>query len=239
MTKNPKSILTIDHLEVSYHKGGMVRPVIKDVSLQLYQGETVALTGPSGCGKSLTAQAIVGLLETEFKVTNGQILYKGENVITYEEKKWQKLRREDIALLIQHSLNGLNPIRTIKKQMVETLTLKKRWIKKEIEPYLYSLLHQVGFISPKQILSSYPFELSGGMNQRVLLAMMLSLRPKIVIADEPTTALDAINRDKVLSLLKRLQHDFELTILLISHDHQSVKKIADRVVHMQRGGMMT
>jgi ABC-type dipeptide/oligopeptide/nickel transport system ATPase component len=122
--------------------------------------------------------------------------------------------------------------------MIETIKQKKKWLKKDIESYLHSLLSQVGFTDPKHILSSYPFELSGGMRQRVLLAMMLSLRPKILIADEPTTALDVINRDKVLSLLKELQHDFELTILLISHD-QSINRFADRVVQMRQGAVVT
>jgi peptide/nickel transport system ATP-binding protein len=237
MTTNIKSLLNIEHLEISYFETGKLKPVVHDVSFQLQPGEIVALTGPSGCGKSLTAHAVVGLLETGFKVTSGHVFYNGENIINYDEKGWQKLRRDDIALLIQHSLNGLDPIRTVKKQMIETLKQKNKWSKKESESYLCSLLNQVGFTDPKHILSSYPFELSGGMRQRVLLAMMLSLKPKIFIADEPTTALDVINREKVLSLLKKLQHEFELTILLISHDNQSVNRIADRVVQMSRGGI--
>jgi ABC-type dipeptide/oligopeptide/nickel transport system ATPase component len=232
-----KPLLNIKQLEISYYEASKLTPVIHDVSFQLYPGETVALTGPSGCGKSLTSQAIVGLLETRFKITSGHILYKEENILYYDDSDWQKLRREEIALLIQDSLNGLNPIRTVKKQMIETIKQKKKWLKKDIESYLLSLLSQVGFIDPKHILSSYPFELSGGMRQRVLLAMMLSLRPKILIADEPTTALDVINRDKVLSLLKKLQHDFELTILLISHD-QSINRFADRVVQMHQGAIV-
>ncbi|WP_332690495.1 ABC transporter ATP-binding protein [Halalkalibacter lacteus] len=234
MSTNIKPLLNIEQLEISYYEATKLRPVIHDVSFQLYSAETVALTGPSGCGKSVTSQAIVGLLETGFEITSGHILYKEENILYYEDSDWQKLRREEIALLIQDSLNGLNPIRTVKKQMIETIKQKKKWLKKDIELYLHSLLSQVGFTDPKHILSSYPFELSGGMRQRVLLAMMLSLRPKILIADEPTTALDVINRDKVLSLLKKLQHDFELTILLISHD-QSINRFADRVVQMRQG----
>ncbi|QGQ48700.1 ABC transporter ATP-binding protein [Metabacillus sediminilitoris] len=234
-----KSLLSVEHLEISYQDKEKLKPIVQDVTFQLYPGEMVALTGTSGCGKSLTAHAVVGLLETGYKVTNGQIYYKNQNIIDYDEKDWQSLRREEVALLIQHSLNGLNPIRTVKKQMVETLNQKKKWSRKDVNTYLHSLLHQVGFTDPEHILSSYPFELSGGMRQRILLAMMISIRPKILIADEPTTALDIINREKVLTLLKKLQHDFELTILLISHDYESIKKFADRVIQMDQGGIIT
>lgn len=238
MTAAWKALLSIEQVVVSYRDSFEIKPLVRDVSFQLYPGEIVALTGPSGCGKSLTAHAIVGLLAAGVQVTQGQIYYKGENVVHNDEKRWQKLRREEIALLIQQSLNGLNPIRTVKKQMVETLKQTSICKKKEMEPYLCSLLSKVGFTDPKHILSSYPFELSGGMSQRVLLAMMLSLRPKLLIADEPTTALDALNRDKVLQLFKQLKNDFDLTILLITHDQQSVDRIADRVIQMSPEGML-
>ncbi len=239
MTTFTNFLLHIEQLEISCQHDGKWKPVVQGVSFQVYQGEMVALTGPSGCGKSLTAHAIVGLLEAGWKVTNGEIFYQDKNILNYNIRDWQQLRREEIALLIQHSLNGLNPIKTVKKQMVETLLQRKQGInKKELDMHLYSLLQQVGFTNPESVLSSYPFQLSGGMRQRVLLAMMISLRPKIFIADEPTTALDVINREKVLTLLKKLQNDFGLTVLLISHDQHSVKRFADRVIEMNRGGMI-
>ncbi|MEX3711743.1 ABC transporter ATP-binding protein [Cytobacillus horneckiae] len=229
-------ILSVEQLEISSHVMEKPSPIVKDVTFQLYSGEMLALTGPSGCGKSLTAQAVVGLLERECKVTYGNIYYKSENILDYDVKSWQMLRRSDIALLIQHSLNGLNPFRTVKKQMVETMNQNKKWPRKEGNIYLHSILHQVGFSDPDDILSAYPFELSGGMRQRVLLAMMISLKPKILIADEPTTALDVINREKVLTLLKELQYKFEMAILLISHDYENINKYADRVIKMDQGG---
>ncbi|KKB37802.1 ATP-binding cassette domain-containing protein [Bacillus thermotolerans] len=233
-----KPLLSMEHVEISLERDGKLRPIVHDVTFQLYPGEIVTLTGASGCGKSLTAHAIVGLLEHGCRVTNGHIFYRKENVLNYDEKGWQTLRREEIALLIQHSLNGLDPIRTVKKQMIETLNQKKKLPRKEVKDILYSLLHEVGFDDPGHILSSYPFELSGGMRQRVLLAMMISLNPKLLIADEPTTALDALNREKVLTLLKKLQRDFGLTVLLISHDHESVNKCADRIIQMDQGGIV-
>lgn len=239
MTTFSDFLLRIEQLEISCQHDGEWKPVVHDVSFQVCPGELVALTGPSGCGKSLTAHAIVGLLEAGWKVTNGQIFYQDKTILHYNIHDWQKLRREEIALLIQHSLNGLNPIRTVKKQMVETILQRKKGItKKELNMYLCSLLQQVGFTDPESVLSSYPFQLSGGMRQRVLLAMMISLQPKILIADEPTTALDVINRERVLSLLKKLQHDFGLAVLLISHDQHSIKKFADRVIQMDRGGII-
>ena len=239
MTTFANSLLRIEQLEISCQHDGKWRPIVQDVSFQVCPGEIVALTGPSGCGKSLTAHAIVGLLEAGSRVTNGQVFYQDRDILTYNIHDWQQLRREEIALLIQHSLNGLNPIRTVRKQMVETVLQRKQSTsKKELDMYLCSLLQQVGFTDPESILASYPFQLSGGMRQRVLLAMMVSLQPKILIADEPTTALDVLNRERVLSLLKKLQHDFGLAVLLISHDQQSVKRLADRVIQMDRGAII-
>jgi peptide/nickel transport system ATP-binding protein len=255
------------------------QPLLRDVSFSVYSGEIVALTGPSGCGKSLTAHAIAGMLEPGIAVTQGHIYYNGEDIVPFHERRWQRLRREDIALLIQQSLSGLNPIRTVRTQLTDTLRLHGRhqmphelkeqghadaapsfaawqqaalqgalpWMRRMIsraaemaggratqsqEAYLHALLSKVGFADPEHILSSYPFELSGGMCQRVLLAAMLSSGPRLFIADEPTTALDVINRDKVLALLQQLREDFDLTILLISHDRQGMGRVADRVLEM-------
>jgi peptide/nickel transport system ATP-binding protein len=228
-----RPLLRVKDLEISYYQ----KPIVQNISFELFAGEMVAITGPSGCGKSVTAHAMVGMLGDQWKVTKGQMVYNDQIINFLDEKEWQRFRRKEISLLIQESLNGLNPIRTVKKQMVETLRLRQKWKSKELEEYLHSLLYQVGFSHPNLILSSYPFELSGGMRQRILLAMMVSMQPKILIADEPTTALDAINREKVLTLLKRLQKDYQLTILLISHDQQSINKYANRIIQMNAGGV--
>ncbi|MFK4343165.1 MULTISPECIES: ATP-binding cassette domain-containing protein [unclassified Paenibacillus] len=257
------------------------QPLLRDVSFSVYPGEIVALTGPSGCGKSLTAHAISGMLEPGIGVTQGHMYYNGEDIVPFDERRWQRLRREDIALLIQQSLSGLNPIRTVRAQLTDTLRLHgRRWMPPDQrglgnlprpvqhqappqgvlprmwqmlrriaqlaggcatqaqEDYLCSLLSKVGFADPEHILSSYPFELSGGMCQRVLLAAMLSSGPRLFIADEPTTALDVINRDKVLALFQQLREDLDLTILLISHDRQGVSRVADRVLEMGPEGRM-
>lgn len=238
MMTNGNPIFSMEHVEISYQESGQQKVIVQDISLELFSGEMVALIGPSGCGKSITAHAMVGLLDNGFRVTNGEILYKEATITDYDEKQLQRFRRDEIALLIQHSLNGLDPIRTVKKQMVETAKQKKKWNKNEIEVMLHTLLKKVGFLDPKPILAAYPFELSGGMRQRVLLAMMLSLQPKILIADEPTTSLDVINRNKVLALLKELQQELGLTIFLITHDEKSIRKYADRVIYMDQGGIV-
>ncbi|AET58072.1 ABC transporter ATPase [Paenibacillus terrae HPL-003] len=255
------------------------QPLLRDVSFSVYPGEIVALTGPSGCGKSLTAHAISGMLEPGIGVTQGHMYYNGEDIVPFDERRWQRLRRKDIALLIQQSLSGLNPIRTVRAQLTDTLRLHGRrwmppeqkeqgnlprpvpqqaapqgvlprmrqmlsgiaqmtggWATQAQEDYLCSLLSKVGFADPEHILSSYPFELSGGMCQRVLLATILSSGPRLFIADEPTTALDVINREKVLALFQQLREDFDLTILLISHDRQGVSRVADRVLEMSPEG---
>ncbi|WP_100407087.1 ATP-binding cassette domain-containing protein [Bacillus solitudinis] len=235
MTEQKDIILRVDQIGIAHQHTQLVN----DVSFQVNRGEIVALTGPSGCGKSLTAQAIVGLLDPGMRVTNGTIYYKECNVLKNSREMWQQLRREEVSLLIQDSINGLNPIQTIRKQMIETLKLKKKLKKGEVNTYFNALLSEVGFEDPEQILSSYSFELSGGMRQRVLIAMMLSLEPKLLIADEPTTALDFINREKVLSLLQKLQRAYELSIVLISHDQRRIKKFADRVFLMSQGGTVS
>lgn len=234
---NDAPLLCVQNIEISRQQAGKWCPIVQNVSLELHTGEMAALVGPSGCGKSMTAHALVGLLETGLRLTGGQIFYGGDDISRYDERRMQQLRREEIALLIQHSLSGLDPIRTVRKQMVETLKLQAKRSRKEMESYLYMLLERIGFADPELILDAYPFELSGGMRQRVLLAMMLSTEPTLFIADEPTTALDALNRDRVLALLKQLQADFGLTVLLISHDEQSVRKFADRVITMQPSGI--
>ncbi|WP_068497929.1 ATP-binding cassette domain-containing protein [Paenibacillus kribbensis] len=288
-----KPLLHVEHLEICRTGAGTAigtinhQPLLRDVSFSVYPGEIVALTGPSGCGKSLTAHAIAGMLEPGISVTQGHIYYNGEDIVPFHERRWQRLRREDIALLIQQSLSGLNPIRTVRTQLTDTLRLHGRrqllqeqkepghadahtapsfaaprqaalqgalpWMRRMIsratelaggratqphEAYLHALLSKVGFADPEHILSSYPFELSGGMCQRVLLAAMLSSGPRLFIADEPTTALDVINRDKVLALLQQLRKDFDLTILLISHDRQGMDRVADRVLEMRSEGRM-
>ncbi|MDN4493035.1 ABC transporter ATP-binding protein [Ureibacillus aquaedulcis] len=236
MERSP--LLKVEHIEVTYKQRQQRKVIIQDVSFELYPGEMVALTGKSGAGKSIVSHALVGLLDKGLSVTKGQILFEGKDIVTFDEKQFEHLRREHMALMIQHSLNGLAPARLVKKQMLETIRQRRPCSKKELEQLLLNLLNDVGFKEPEQILESYPFELSGGMRQRVLLAMMLSLQPKILIADEPTTALDLVNRERILGLLKQFQHRLGLTVLLISHDENSIKKYADRVIHMDEGGVL-
>lgn len=233
-----EALLKVEHVEITYKKGQQQEMILQDVSFTLYPGEMVALTGKSGAGKSVISHALVGLLDKGLSISKGKILFEGENIVQFSEKQFEQLRRNHIGIMIQHSLNGLDPIRLVKKQMLETIRHRKLGETKEVEHFLLDLLNQVGFEEPAQIFSSYPFELSGGMRQRVLLAMMLSLQPKILIADEPTTALDVVNREKVLQLLKQLQRTLGLTVLLISHDENSVEKYADRIVHMNEGGVL-
>lgn len=233
-----EALLKVEHVEITYKKGQQQEIILQDVSFTLYRGEMVALTGKSGAGKSVISHALVGLLDKGLSVSKGKILFEGKNIVQFSEKQFEQLRRNHIGIMIQHSLNGLDPIRLVKKQMLETIRHRKLGATKEVEHFLLDLLSQVGFEEPAQIFSSYPFELSGGMRQRVLLAMMLSLQPKILIADEPTTALDVVNREKVLQLLKQLQRTLGLTVLLISHDENSVEKYADRIVHMNEGGVL-
>ncbi|WP_078433743.1 ABC transporter ATP-binding protein [Metabacillus halosaccharovorans] len=232
-------LLKVENIEVTYKHRQQQKVIIQDVSFMLYPGEIVAMTGKSGAGKSIVSNALVGLLDKGLSVTKGQIMFEGKNIVEFSEQQFENLRKDSIAMMIQHSLDGLDPIRLVKKQMLETIRQRKLGTNQEVEQQLHHLLTQVGFSEPELILRSYPFELSGGMRQRVLLAMIVSLKPKILIADEPTTALDIVNREKVLRLLKQLQRNLGLTVLLISHDENSIKKYADRVIHMNEGGVLS
>jgi peptide/nickel transport system ATP-binding protein len=231
------ALLQVENLEISTIIKEKKVPLIKGASFHIHKGEIVALVGESGCGKSLTAHALVGLLEKNCQVTGGAIYYKSKRLDERDKKDFQRIRGHEVGLLIQESLNGLNPLHTVKKHIKRTLK-KHRDLPKD-KKHIYELLQSVGFKDPGYILSSYPFELSGGMRQRVLLSMMLSLKPSLLIADEPTTALDTINKEKVMQLLKKLQKQYGLTVLLISHDQESVARIADRVIRMKKGGKIS
>ena len=233
-TPASKPLLSIEQLSVSFTQGQQLSPAVKQVSLQLQPGETLALVGESGSGKSVTANAILRLLPASAQMM-GKILYQGEDLLSLPETAMQQIRGQQIAMIFQEPMSSLNPLQRIGKQISEMILQHQRLTKAEASAKALELLRLVEIPQPEQRIKAYPHELSGGQRQRVMIAMALANEPKLLIADEPTTALDVTVQKTILELLQRLQHKMGMAILLISHDLNLVRRVADRVCVMQQG----
>jgi peptide/nickel transport system ATP-binding protein len=216
---------------------GRIRPV-NEVSLRLGSGQTLAVVGESGSGKSMLAFSIMKLLPASGRIESGRILWKGTNLLDLSSEDLRRVRGKEIALVFQESGAALNPVRTIGSQLAEPLRTHLHLSKKEALDRALELLEEVRIPEPAERLRAYPHQLSGGMKQRVLIAMAISCDPELVIADEPTTALDASLQARILELLARLKDDRGLSLLLITHDLGLVKDNADRVAVMYAGRLV-
>ncbi len=236
-------ILAVDSLSVSFkrtEKGvEQVTDVVQDVGFDLHAGETLALVGESGSGKSLTALSILQLLPYPHAFhRTGSIVYKGTEMVGAEQATLERIRGNDISMIFQEPMTALNPLHLIEKQIGESLSLHQNMQGQEAHLEILSLLDKVGIDDPKTRTRSYPHQLSGGQRQRVMIAMALANRPDILLADEPTTALDVTVQSRILSLLKALQTSENLGILLITHDLNMVRKFADRIMVMHNGRLV-
>ncbi|MGI6358761.1 MAG: ABC transporter ATP-binding protein [Bacillota bacterium] len=212
---------------------------VDGISFELNRGETVAVVGESGCGKSMTALSIMGLLPQPLgRVLAGEILFQGRDLCQLSKREMQTLRGRDLAMIFQEPMTSLNPVLSIGEQLQEGLMLHRRMGKNEAREYSTELLRQVGIPSAADRLTSYPHQLSGGMRQRVMIAMAMSCQPSLLIADEPTTALDVTIQAQILRLLKDLQEQRATSILLITHDLGVVAGMADRVLVMYLGRLV-
>lgn len=235
--KNPSPLLRIENLSVHFQTEE-TQPLIavNNISFSIDAGQIVALVGESGSGKSVTAHAILKLLpHPQASLPNGAIFFEGKNLLELSEPKLRKIRGNEISMIFQEPMLALNPLHTIEKQLAEILWLHKQLRGDAARQRILHLLDRVGIPEPEKRLQAYPHELSGGQRQRVMIAMALANEPKLLIADEPTTALDVTIQAQILDLLLSLQKDFNMAILLITHDLHSVRKIADKIVVMQTG----
>ncbi|MFW8646250.1 ATP-binding cassette domain-containing protein [Rhizobium beringeri] len=214
---------------------GMVEAV-KDVSFQLYRGETIAIVGESGSGKSVTARTVMGLLSKRAVVSEkSTVAYDGSNILKFSERARRKLRGDRISMIFQEPMSSLNPIYTIGSQIVEAIRVHRRISKRDAQKRALELLEHVQIPDPAARLMQYPHQLSGGQRQRVMIAMALANDPDVLIADEPTTALDVTVQAQILNLIRNLQKELGMAVILITHDLTVVRQFSDYVYVMQLG----
>lgn len=229
-------LLSVKNLSTDFPvKRGVVHAV-EDVSFDLQEGEILAIVGESGSGKSVTSLSIMGLLAEPGHVAGGSMVFEGKDLVNLPEKEYRQLRGNDMAMIFQEPMTSLNPVYRIGNQIVEAIRTHEKGIsKKEARERAIDLLRKVGIPSPEKRIDDYPHQMSGGMRQRVMIAMALACNPKLLIADEPTTALDVTIQAQILDLLRRLRDDTGMAVLLITHDLGVVSETADRVVVMYCG----
>ncbi|QHQ33918.1 ABC transporter ATP-binding protein [Algicella marina] len=227
-------ILKIDNLSITFRQGGKATHAVKGVSFEVAEGETVALVGESGSGKSVTALSTVRLLGDGAEVA-GSVRYRGEEMVTASDTALRRVRGNDVSFIFQEPMTSLNPLQTIEKQIIESLELHQGLTRTAARKRTLDLLRQVGIRDAESRLSSYPHQLSGGQRQRVMIAMALANGPHLLVADEPTTALDVTIEAQILELLADLKRKESMSMLFITHDLGIVRKIADRVCVMQHG----
>ena len=228
-------LLSVKNLSTEFPvKKGIVRAV-EDVSFDVDQGEILAIVGESGSGKSVTSLSIMGLLAEPGHVAGGSLEFEGKDLATLSEKQYRELRGNDMAMIFQEPMTSLNPVYRVGNQIVEAIRTHEKVSKAEAKDRAVDLLRKVGIPSPEARINDYPHQMSGGMRQRVMIAMALACNPKLLIADEPTTALDVTTQAQILDLLRRLRDDTGMAVLLITHDLGVVSETADRVVVMYCG----
>jgi microcin C transport system ATP-binding protein len=236
MASSDYPLLKVENLSITFKSEGMERRVVDEVSFSLDRGRTLAIVGESGSGKSVTAMSIVRLLAgTSARYPSGRILFEGADLLTADEKAIRKVRGNAITMVFQEPMTSLNPLHTIEHQISEILVLHGLTDRRAIRARVVELLTEVGIPDPGGRLNAYPHQLSGGQRQRVMIAMALANRPKLLIADEPTTALDVTVQAQILKLLKELQMRHGMSMMFITHDLGIVRKIADDVCVMQKG----
>ncbi len=231
-------VLSVRNLTTAFNNGGLWNPVVKGVSFDVNAGETVAIVGESGSGKSVTSLSIMGLLDSKTARISGEIFLNGQNLLSLKEHQMRNLRGREMAIIFQEPMTSLNPVFTIGRQIAEALTCHGDIDARAAKAETLRLLDKVRIPNATSRFSDYPHQFSGGMRQRVMIAMALASRPKLLIADEPTTALDVTIQAQILDLIKTLQEEEGTSVLFITHDMGVVAETADRTVVMYRGEMV-
>lgn len=228
------NLLEVKDLEISF-QGDNGGPKLDRIGFSIKEGEFLCIVGESGCGKSITSLAIMGLLPSSAHISGGQIKYQEQDLTKLSEKQLNQIRGHEITMIFQDAMTSLNPVFTIGNQLKESIMAHTEVTKEEAERKAISLLKKVGLREPEKLMKKFPFVLSGGQRQRVMIAMALAGEPKLLIADEPTTALDVTIQAQIMQLLRALQKEIGMTVLLITHDMGLVAQMADRVLVMYAG----
>ena len=230
-----ETILSIENLRIHFETFAGEVQAIRGVNLKLQKGETLALVGESGSGKSVTAKSVMKLLSNNAVVKEGTITFKGENILEKSERDMQSIRGKKIAMIFQDPMTSLDPTMKIGKQITEVILKHEKVSKEEANKRAEELLELVGIPNAKERMKQYPHQFSGGQRQRIVIAIALACNPDVLIADEPTTALDVTIQAQILELLKELQQQFQMAIIFITHDLGVVANVADRVAVMYAG----
>ena len=233
-----EDVLKIKHLSVDFRTMEGNVHAIRDVTLKLHPGEVLALVGESGSGKSVTTKTIMQLLPNNAEVASGTIEYKGRNLLDLPEKKLQQLRGNELAEIFQDPMTALDPTVRVGKQIMEPLLNHKQMSKGEAKKQALAIMNKVGIVNAKERFNNFPYQFSGGMRQRIVIAMALICHPQILIADEPTTALDVTIQSQILRLIKQLKDELGTAVIFITHDLGVVAGIADRVAVMYAGRIL-
>jgi peptide/nickel transport system ATP-binding protein/oligopeptide transport system ATP-binding protein len=228
-------ILDVKNLVTRFKRDGGYNTAVNDISFQVYQGEFLGIVGESGCGKSVTSLSIMGLVEKPGEVSAESIRFEEKELTSLNKREMRRLLGSRISMIFQEPLTSLNPLFTVGNQIFESIRIHQRVTKKEAKSRVIEMLKKVNIPRAEEVYHEYPNALSGGMRQRIMIAMALSCNPKLLIADEPTTALDVTIQAQILALMKNLMHEFNTSIMFITHDLGVVAEIADRVIVMYAG----
>lgn len=233
-----RKLLSVRNLKTSFftHVGEV--KAVRGISFDVNEGEVLGIVGESGSGKSVTSLSIMGLLQYPGRVVDGEILLNGEDILTYSKNQMRKVRGKEIAMIFQDPMTSLNPVYTIGNQIMEMILEHEKMSRREARARAIEMLKLVGIPAAEKRIDSYPHEFSGGMRQRVMIALALSCNPKLLIADEPTTALDVTIQAQILNLIKKLNRQFGMTTMLITHDLGVVATVCDKVAVMYGGLIM-
>lgn len=229
------SVLKVENLSIGIHKDRQIFKAVDNISFEIRRGEILGIVGESGCGKSVTALSIQDLLADGVSVTDGKLLFHGKDLLSMSAEEKRNIYGKDISMIYQEPMTSLNPLIKIGKQVGEVLRLHSKKNPKEIQEEVLRVLTEVGLPDPVKSMNSYPHQLSGGMRQRVMIAMAIICNPQLLIADEPTTALDVTTQAQVLNLIKRINKESNTSILFISHDLGVINRLCDRVIVMYAG----
>ncbi len=238
MMINKEKILQVKDLYITFNTFSGKLHAVRGINFDLYKGETLAIVGESGSGKSVTNKSIMGILSNNSNIESGEIIYNKDDLTKYSDKDFNKIRGSEISMIFQDPMSSLDPVMKIGNQITEALRIKHKVSKAEAKKKAISLMNEVSIPEAEKRYNQYPFQFSGGMRQRIVIATALACNPKILICDEPTTALDVTIQAEILELIKKMQKEHDLSVIFITHDLGVVANIADKVAVMYAGKIL-